>query len=218
MIKEKAIFITGTDTGVGKTYVLAALYRALTDRGVTAGVMKPISAGPRKEEDAFSLKQELNLPDPLDLINPVHYPLPLSPYAASQTSLRIFDDQEIQEAFSALKALHPLVLVEGVGGVMVPLRHNYYVDDLIRLLNIPTVIVARSGLGTINHTLLTLDRLRQKNIKVAGVVLNWSKGELSEKTNPEIIEKFGRTKILATIPYQAKRPQDYLADFAGSLC
>jgi dethiobiotin synthetase len=217
-MKEKAVFITGTDTNVGKTFVIEALYRALELQGKSVGIMKPISCGPRKEEDAFYLKKELGLTDPIDLINPIHLPLPLSPFAAKKATLHEINLAEIKSAFEQLKDRHQLLLVEGVGGVMVPLRMNYFVDDLIRFLDLPTIVVARAGLGTLNHTLLTLERLRRKRVKVLGVILNQAKGDLAEKDNPEIIEKMGKTKILATIPDKARNPEQYLADLAGTLC
>lgn len=200
------IFITGTDTGVGKTFATILLAKAFAKESFNVGVMKPISCGSISENDALLLKKKLKLKDPLKLINPVHLKLPLAPYVASNILKKKINLKKIFSAFEKLSKKHDLVLVEGVGGALVPIYEDYFVADLIKDLKIPAIIVARAGLGTINHTLLTIEALRIRKIDILGVIINGYKGkELSEKTNAQIIEKTGKIKILAKIPYRKKK-------------
>jgi len=194
------VFITGTDTGVGKTFITLALARALMARGIDVGVMKPISCGPMDDNDAVYLKKELKISDPLDLINPIRLRLPLAPYAASAILRKKIDLKKIFKAFKKLLITHEIVLVEGVGGVLVPIKKNYFAADLAKDLNIPAIIVARAGLGTINHTLLTVEALRSRKVDILGIIMNGFTGkELSEKTNSKIIENITRIPVLAKL-------------------
>ncbi|MFH1386200.1 MAG: dethiobiotin synthase [bacterium] len=197
------IFITGTDTGVGKTYVTVLLARYFEEQGLDVGVMKPISTGPKPEDDALYLKKKLKLSDQLKLINPIHLKHPLAPLPASQLERKKLDLKAIFRSYQTLEKKHDLVLVEGVGGVMVPIKKDYFVIDLIKELKLPTVIVARAGLGTINHTLLTIEALKKKKIKIMGIILNGFKGkELSEKSNASTIEEISGVPVLAKLAYR----------------
>ena len=194
------IFITGTDTGVGKTYVTLLLAKYLMLQGFDVGVMKPISTGPKKDDDAIYLKKALKLKDPLELINPVHLKLPLAPYSASKISKEKIDLKKIFKAFEKLKKLHDIVIVEGVGGVMVPILKDYFVADLIKEMDLPALIVSRAGLGTINHTLLTIEALKSRKIDVVGIVMNKYTGkEISEKTNSQVISDISKVPVLGEI-------------------
>ncbi|MFH2033097.1 MAG: dethiobiotin synthase [Candidatus Margulisiibacteriota bacterium] len=214
------MFITGTDTGVGKTIITLALAKALRQDGLDVGVMKPISCGPAAENDALFLKKLLKIDDPLELINPIKFKEPLAPYAilrkprspsvprasGSRDSFAGFR-KTIFQAYKELKKRHDVVLVEGAGGVMVPITKDYFVVDMIKEFDLPTIIVARAGLGTLNHTLLTIMKLRDYKIDIKGVILNGYKGDdLSEKSNADIIEELGKVKILAKVKdYKRKR-------------
>jgi dethiobiotin synthetase len=196
----KAFFITGTDTGVGKTFATIMLARFYLEHGKDVGVMKPISCGPAKENDARCYIKELKLKDPLSLINPIALKSPLAPYVASKKEKRKINLKNIFDAFEKLQNLHDILLVEGVGGVLVPIKQDYFVIDLIKDLSIPAIIVARAGLGTQNHTLLTVEALKRRRIPIEGIILNGYTGkDLSEKTNAEVIEEFCGIKILAKI-------------------
>ena len=204
------IFITGTDTGVGKTYITLLLATAFRGQGLKVGVMKPISCGPQSKNDAVCLKRQLELDDSLDLINPIRLRKPLSPYAAAEMESRKSKvgnrKLKIGKIFSAYKKLskkYDLVLVEGVGGALVPITDKYYVRDLIKDFGIPALIVARSGLGTINHTLLTIESLKNRNIDILGIILNGFAGkDLSEKSNAKITSKLSGIPVLAEIKWQ----------------
>src|SRR3989339_495513 len=181
-----SLFVTGTDTGVGKTYVTILLAKHLMLKGFDVGIMKPISTGSKKDDDARLLKKTLNLKDPLRLINPIHLKLPLAPYAAAKLLKKRLNLKKIFTAFEKLKKHHDIVIVEGIGGVLVPILKDYFVADLIKDMGISALIVARPGLGTINHTLLTIEALKARKIKIAGIVINKYTGKtLSEKTNAE---------------------------------
>lgn len=196
-------FITGTDTGVGKTYVTLWLAQLLKKEGLEVGVMKPISCGPQRENDALYLKRKLKIKDPLRLINPIHLPLPLAPYTATRQLKMNIIINKIFAAFRKLAQLHDCLLVEGIGGVLVPIKHDYLVVDMIKDLALPAIVVARAGLGTINHTLLTVEALRKRKIRIAGIILNgFKRKELSEKTNAEIIEELTGIPIMAKLKWQ----------------
>ena len=199
------IFITGTDTGVGKTFVTLALARALIGRGIDVGVMKPISCGPMADNDAVYLKKELKISDSLDLINPIRLKLPLAPYAVSIILRKKIDLKKIFKAFKKLLLTHEIVLVEGVGGALVPLEKNYFAADLAKDLNIPAIIVARAGLGTINHTLLTVEALRSRKVDICGIIMNGYKDkDISEGTNALMISEHSKIPILAKVKWQKK--------------
>ncbi len=201
-----SIFITGTDTEVGKTFITLLLAQYLIEQGIDVGILKPISCGPKKDNDAVYLKKKLKLKDPLELINPYNLPLPLAPYANELHKKKKFrfNKNKIKTALKELEKKHDLVLVEGVGGTLVPITKNYLVVDLIKDLKLPTLIVARAGLGTLNHTLLTVEALKKRKIDIIGIVMNGFKGKLSEKTNPEIIEKLTKIKVIGTVKWQKK--------------
>ncbi len=197
------IFVTGTDTGCGKTYVTLLLAEYLRAQGMDVGVMKPISAGPRLENDAYTLIKNLKINDPIELINPISLKYPLAPYPAAKKERKKIDLKKILKAYQSLSARQESVLVEGIGGVAVPITAHYAVIDLIRDMGIPAIIVSRAGLGTINHTLLTVNALRQEGIEILGIIMNGFKGkELSERSNAEMVSRLSGVKVLAKIPYE----------------
>jgi len=196
------IFITGTDTGCGKTFVTVKLAEYFSSQGLNVGVMKPISTGPAKEDDARYLKKILKLKDPLKLINPIHLKHPLAPLPAARLENRKLKIESIFKAYRKLAKLHDLVLIEGIGGVLVPIAEKYCVADLIKELKLPVIIVARAGLGTINHTLLTIEALRRRKIPIMGIIISGYRGKgLSEQSNADLIRQLGQAPILATIPW-----------------
>ncbi|PIS29350.1 dethiobiotin synthase [Candidatus Saganbacteria bacterium CG08_land_8_20_14_0_20_45_16] len=194
------IFITATDTEVGKTLIAAGLVNFFRNQGINAGYMKPISCG--KDNDAVFVKQLLKLKDPLSLINPISLPYPLSSLAAARKAKRKIELKKIVKAFTILNKKYELVIVEGVGGAQVPITEEFMVADLIKLLDIPTIIVARAGLGTIIHTLLTVKALQKRRIKIQGIIMNGYRGKgLSEESNAEIIFELTKIPILAKVPW-----------------
>ena len=161
------IFVTGTDTGCGKTVVCAALVEHFRKEGINCGYMKPISCGPKGENDAVYLKKLLKLKDSLELINPLSLPYPLAPLVAAKKAKKRINLKKIEQSFKKLESKHDLIIIEGVGGALVPITKDLTVADLIQQLKLPTIIVARAGLGTLNHTLLTIEALRKRKIEIS---------------------------------------------------
>jgi len=174
---NQGIFITGTDTGVGKTIVAAVLARLLRMRGLSVGVMKPVTSGCRLEngllvsDDALLLCQAAGVICSDD-VAPYRLREPLAPAEAAKLDGVVIDFARIRAAFDRLAAAHDFVIVEGAGGLMVPLAGGLLVADLARQLQLPLLVVARPDLGTINHTVLTCFAAGQMELKVAGVVIN----------------------------------------------
>jgi dethiobiotin synthetase len=168
------VFITGTDTGVGKTVVGCALAEMLRRRRVNVGVMKPIETGvgPQGPLDAISLVESALVEDPLDEVCPQRFALPAAPSVAAACEGRSVDLASIHAAFAKLAPRHERMLVEGAGGLLVPIARDYAMADLARDLGLPLLVVTRASLGTVNHTLLTLEVARHRDLAVAGVVIS----------------------------------------------
>lgn len=199
----KGIFITGTDTGVGKTYFTSLLTRALRQISIPAIPLKPISAGDRG--DSVTLSEATGGQISPAEINPIHLAAPLSPYAASMIEGRPFPWGILRERVAKLVQTYPgPFLVEGVGGWRVPLDSTLGIREWAQELSLPVVVVARNSLGTINHTLLTIDSVRQSKLPLLGIILNQTseKPDDSSMTNPALIEELTRLPVLA-LPYQA---------------
>lgn len=198
----KGIFIAGTDTGVGKTVATAFLGECLRAQGVNCGVMKPISAGGRR--DAILLKNSMGVTDKLDDINPVYFRRSLAPFVASRLEKKKVNIKKILQAYKKLRKKYDILLVEGVGGLLVPITEKIYTVDLARIFGLPLIIVARPGLGTINHTLLSIECARKKGIKVFGFLFSRAQGKiwkLAEKTNAQIISNLTGVSFLGVIPH-----------------
>ncbi len=201
-------FVTGTDTGVGKTHVTALLLRELRGGGVNAAAMKPIACGADGRHDARIYRRLMNNAAPLDVINPVYLRHPLAPSVAARLEHRRIDLRKIHAAFGVLSSGFRPLLVEGAGGLLVPIRRNYFVADLARDLGLPVVIVARLGLGTINHTLLTVRQARAAGLTVAGVILNDTLGRrgLAERTNVGAVTELAGAPLLGVVAHGARPP------------
>jgi dethiobiotin synthetase len=207
---NKGIFITGTDTGVGKTYVAVGLIRAVKEKGLSVCPLKPVETGCRVKngdlvpQDTLRLVRASGIKEPMGLVNPFRMRSPLAPSVASEVEGVAINKKRIISAYTRMRGKYDLTVVEGAGGIMVPVSGKYLFLDLIRDLNIPLIIVARPGLGTINHTLLTIASAMNEKLNVLGVVINYAvkkrKG-LPEKTNPAVIEKLGGVPLLGTVPY-----------------
>jgi len=209
-VMASGLFVTGTDTGVGKTHVSAGIAAALKYRGVDVGVMKPaetgcrIRAGQLMPRDALLLMKSACVKDPLSLVNPFRFRKPLAPSVAAERDGKKIDPDKILNAFYALRERHDFMIVEGAGGIMVPLTGQYTYLDLAHTMGLPVLIVARPGLGTINHTLLTVAALKGRKIAIAGIVINYamdSKPGLAEETSPAVIEKISGIRIVGIIQH-----------------
>lgn len=173
----KSYFVTGTDTGVGKTCFTAGLALAMRATGINVGVMKPFATGtPQKtgyqSEDVQILADASGTKDAEILINPYFFPIPASPYMAANRMKAVIDISTVLDGFEKLQSVHDAVLVEGIGGIMTPILKDYYVADLIKDMDLEVLVVAGSRIGTINHTLLTCDACRRYGIKAKGIIIN----------------------------------------------
>ena len=204
----KAYFITGTDTGVGKTSITAGLAGSIHRMGIDVGVMKPIATGyPQKSgfksTDVAKLVDAASSKDPEDLVNPVFLPLPTSPYDATKLLELSVDMPLIFEQFKKLLSMHEILLVEGIGGIMTPITKNFFVADIIKGMGIETIIVTRATIGTLNHTVLTCKICKDYGIKIRGLVINNfdEKGTPAEKNAPKTLYELTNVPILGTVPF-----------------
>lgn len=204
-------FVTGTDTGVGKTVVTAGLAGVLRKNGFRAAALKPVQTGGIEtdsgllSEDAIFYRVAAGLPYTSQEMNPCCLRPPLSPNVAAQVTGEVIDPEVLQEAYRRLAKENEIVLVEGAGGLCVPLvGTRFTMASLAGLLGLPLLVVARPGLGTINHTALTVHYARSAGLEVRGIILNgYRAGEatLAERTNPEIITEMTGVPILGNVPY-----------------
>ena len=204
----KSYFITGTDTGVGKTHITATLAACIKKLGINVGVMKPVATGmPQKSgfksSDVSLLCHACGVDDSEDLVNPIFMPIPSSPYDASKMLNIEFKPEIIFEKFEKLKQKYEMLLVEGIGGIMTPLSKDFFVADMIKKMQLETIIVTRSTLGTLNHTMMTVNTCRDYEIPVKGIIINNydEKGSPVEKNSPLTIHEITKIPILGIIPF-----------------
>ncbi len=208
---SSGIFITGTDTGVGKTVVTAGIASLILKKGHTVGVMKPVQTGmvlrqgKPVSEDLEFIKSVIdkNLQSAEAFSNPYLFKKPLAPNQAAKAEKRSVKIPVIQEEYHKLAAKKRFVIVEGAGGLLVPLNQKEFMSDLVLALDIPIIVVARPNLGTINHTLLTIRSAREMGIRVLGLVFNYSSKENGEgeKEAVDFIHKYTGVPVLGTIPF-----------------
>jgi len=203
-----AYFITGTDTGVGKTSITAGLAGSMHKLGIDVGIMKPIATGyPNKtgfkSSDVAKLVEAVSIKDPENLINPVFLSLPTSPFDATKLLGLSIDMPLIFEQFKKLLVLHKVLLVEGIGGIMTPITKNFFVADMIKQMGIDTIIVTRATIGTLNHTVMTCKMCKDYGIKIRGIVINNfdEKGTAAEKNAPSTLYELTNIPILGTVPF-----------------
>jgi dethiobiotin synthetase len=199
----RGVFVTGTGTGIGKTVVAAAIARTAAAQGKRVGVFKPAVTGLEEagEADHELLRRAAGSDQADDAIAPYRYQPPLSPHLAAELAGERIEPQRLREAAQAAGGGVDLLVVEGVGGFMVPLTPEYLIRDLAHDLGLPVLIAAAPGLGTINHSLLTVEAVRAAGLVPTAVVLTpWPRepGEL-ERSNLEAIERLGRV-IVRTLP------------------
>lgn len=199
------LFITGTDTGVGKTLVSCAFIYLLRSRGVDAAGFKPVASGSSGGlwEDAENLRAASGNVEPLDAICPLRFHAPLAPTLAARHEQRAVELNAARRALAALRVRRSAVIVEGVGGLLVPLDERTLVLDFAAEAGFPVVIVCRAALGTMNHTLLTLRELERSNVAVAGMVMNTTRAEdaaVVAETRGEM-ERIAGRKMLAVLPF-----------------
>lgn len=207
----RGLFITGTDTGVGKTYLAAALARRLREEGERVGAYKPAVSGREDSAtwpvwaDVEALHQALGGEFSRDVIAPQRFLAPLAPPVAARLEGRTVDASRLRQGAADWRDKADVLIVEGAGGLLCPLTETETVADLALDLGFPLIVVARLNLGTINHTLLTLEAARLRGMVVAGVVLNEAvpteSGDLSGQTNPDELSRRTGIPILGIFPH-----------------
>jgi len=202
----KSFFITGTDTDVGKNYITAGLAVTFRKMGLDVGVMKPFAAGTAqkkgfKSEDIKILSKSAQVHDPENLINPQFFKIPASPYTAWK-KLKIKPKvSTILSSFKKLSKLHETILVEGMGGVMTPILKDYYITNLIKEMKIPALIVTRSKIGTVNHTIMTVKMCEKYKIPVKGIIINNFDAGYHIKQLTSDLQNLTGVKVLGSIPF-----------------
>ena len=208
--KAKGLFITGTDTGVGKTIIAGGIARLLSDQGYKVGVFKPVATGCRKEReglvssDAEFLAFCANCDLPLSVINPVSFFIPAAPIVCQEYENHTDDFEQIATAYNHICQNSDVVIVEGIGGIRVPVTQDVDVLSLAKEFDLPVVIVARPSLGTINHTLLTVDAVRTAQLKLAAIIINGynvSSADIAVETAPGVIADLTGVNILSIVPF-----------------
>ena len=203
-------FITGTDTGVGNTVVTALLTALCRRAGVGVGVMKPVETGvdplcdSSAASDARFLMEVAQSGDSLDEVAPYRFKIPASPYFAARAEGREVDPSRLIAAFRNLSERHEVLLVEGAGGLLAPISPGYQVLHLAEDFGLPLIVAARRNLGTLNHTLLTLQAAEAKGLTVAGVVFNPLEPDPAsevERANSDILREFSRVPLLGELPF-----------------
>lgn len=209
----QGLFVTGTDTGVGKTFVAAAIIRALRAAGVRVGAYKPVVSGSRNSptapvwDDVVKLQAELENSIPPEKIAPQRYLAPLAPPSAARLEGVQVDSRLLRTGIAYWEGRADFVVVEGAGGLLSPVTDFETVADLARDFKFPLIVVARLGLGTINHTLLTLEAARNRALTIAGIVLNQAvppdPADPSPASNPDDLRRLCDVPIVAIVPYAA---------------
>ena len=218
--RHRGLFITGTDTGVGKTMIACLIAAAWRARGCDVGVMKPIETGDAAmphgifDSDGWLLRCAVSSRESMAAITPWRYAEPLAPLACARSSGIELDRSQLLAAIDAMAEHHRCLVVEGVGGVLVPLSKDWFVADLMAEAGLAALVVGRAGLGTINHTLMTIEALQRRGIPMAGVVLNGARGELAEQGNPGLVQELGSgVPLWGVVPHLS----DWCADVCGAL-
>jgi dethiobiotin synthetase len=205
------IFITGTDTAVGKTLVTAALAWSLKELGLDVGVMKPVETGVvrARPSDASRLRYAAQVSDSLDRVRPYAFRLPVAPLDAARAERRAIKIATIMKAYRALQAQHDLLLVEGAGGVHVPITPSMDMLNLIEKMKAPVVVVGRAGLGGVNHAMLTLNAFRARAIPILALVLNQTVpaktavARRQERSTLELLRESAGVPVIGPLPYRA---------------
>lgn len=199
---SRSILVTATDTGVGKTIVAAGLAAALRRRGVDVGVMKPVACG--DTADAVHLKRTAGVDDPLSLVNPLFFKAPLAPSVAAEAEKRRVDLRPVRAAYRELLRRHEGLVVEGVGGLLVPVKPRWTVAHFARELRLPLAIVTRPKLGTLNHTALTALAAREFGLRVYGLIVNFAEPGRGDPRTWSALEAETGLPILGVIPHRPK--------------
>jgi len=214
----ESYFIAGTDTDVGKTFVTAGLALAIRKLGIDVGIMKPFAAGTRqkngfKSEDVQILADAAQINDSEDLLNPQFFPIDASPFTASKNLNLGVDVNLVLTNFRKLTTMHEMMLVEGMGGIMTPILKNYFVTNLIKDMKLDVILITRTRIGTVNHTIMTCAMCKHFGISLRGIIINNIDDGYSEKTLQSDFNDLLDVPTLCTIPKIANRDLVTLSEY-----
>ncbi|MFP3983581.1 MAG: dethiobiotin synthase [Desulfurivibrionaceae bacterium] len=203
--KSAAFFIAGTDTSVGKSLVCSLLLGFFLKNGFKAGCQKWVSTGSTKPDDLlYCLNNNSMAASSLEVLAPYCFSLAASPHLAAEAEERIIDPEVIKKCLARARMDTEVLLVEGVGGVLVPLQRHMLLLDLVAGLDLPVILVARSGLGTLNHTLLSIEALKNRKISLSGIIFSdeqqYEPDDLLVNDNMRTIREMTGVSILGRLP------------------
>jgi len=211
---NKGFFITGTDTGVGKTFVAGLIINALKEKGIDVAVMKPVETGCAEKKgilmpnDALFLQKTAGVTDDLNLVNPYRFKEPIAPSAAARFERKTIKLSKIKNCYQRLASKHDFIIVESAGGLLVPLNRKETILDLIKLLKLPVIIIASINLGAINHTLLTVKYAKEAGIKVKGIIFNHPEENKKGSAKLDVIKevkRFTDVPIIGDVHFSEKK-------------
>ncbi len=215
----KAIFVTGTDTGVGKTLVTGLFARYLKEKNYKVITQKWVETGCRGFSQDIKTHLKImgiglsEIKEYLDLVSVYTFKEPFSPHKASALEARRINPEKIIKSYRRLQKKFDFVVIEGTGGALVPFNRRHLLIDLVRRLKLPVLVVAKNKVGAINHTLLTVEALRKRKIKITGIVFSDAGLEDKEalRDNPKIISRFAKEDIFGRLPWRKRRNSLYKA-------
>lgn len=202
---SKGLFITGTDTDIGKTYVTALLVKTMRQNGYDTGYYKAaISGAPTvAASDAGFVNEFARIHEPEDMLLSYLYQHAVSPHLAARLEGHPLEKDVILAAWKRVTEAYPYVTMEGSGGIVCPIRHDekavYYLSDIISWLHLPVLVIADAGLGTINHVVTTCEYITHRNIPIRGIILNNWKGGVMEEDNVKMIEEITGVPVIAKV-------------------
>ncbi len=201
---SKSIFIVGTNTDIGKTFVSGGIVYTLNKNDINTCYFKPVQSGvPKDEDDNLSdvefIKKISGIKQDIRDMNAYSFEEPISPHLAARRQSVLIDKKKILEQYRELEKIHDYIVIEGAGGVIVPITEDYYIYDLIKDMNSKVIVVASSKVGTINQTCLTVDFLRRQGIEISGIVINRYSGEFYEDDNMKMIEHISGVKVKSIV-------------------
>jgi dethiobiotin synthetase len=203
-MSARGCFVSGSDTGAGKTVVACALARSLRARGIDVGVLKPIETGVGEAGplDAIALREAAASDETIDAICPQQFALPAAPTVAAEHARRSVDLDAVDRAFAQCAAQHEFVLAEGAGGLLVPAAAGVSMADLAARFDLPLIVAVRAALGTINHTLLTLEAAAARGLELLGVVISHADAELpaGDRANLDHLRDVLGERLIGEIP------------------
>lgn len=207
---NKGIFITGTSTDIGKTYICGLLVKKLKAQGVNVAYYKPVLSGAYNIEnsDAGYVKNFSKINQDINTMVSYMFKKPVSPHLASKIENRFVERNKILSDFNKLKNDFEYIVVEGSGGIICPILYdgndNFFLEDIVKMLDLDVIIVSNSGLGTINSTLLTINYIKSKNINIKGIIFNHYKDNIMCNDNINLISHITDIPIIANIKYNEK--------------